>query len=149
MNDNEKNKVIDGCLKHKPIIYVDYEKLDESDDAKILSIGESQWSQGKVEMDYSAKVFREGTNGAWSRQSEELPLWRVLDLARLVVSVILDSDCGMKEQVVTGKEEQKRQLDSFIKNNMERYKPRIEALKNAIISGQHNMDQANNKIKTI
>lgn len=148
MNE-EKTKVINGGLKHKPIIYVDYEKLDESDDAKILSIGESQWSQGKTEMDYSAKVFREGTNGAWSRQSEELPLWRVLDLARLVISVILKSDSGMKEQVVTGKEEQKTQLDSFIKNNMKLYTPRIEALKNAIISGQQNMEQANNKIKII
>ena len=148
MNE-EKTKVINGGLKHKPIIYVDYESDDLEGDAKLMSIGESQWCQGKRYTDYSAKVFREGTNGTWSRQSEELPLWRVLDLARLVVSVILKSDSGMKEQVVTGKEEQKTQLDSFIKNNMKHYKPRIEALKNAIISGQQNMEQANNKIKTI
>ena len=47
-----------------------------------LSLGLAQWNdRGKV--DISAKVWRY-TGEKWSRQSEELPLHRVLDLAILV-----------------------------------------------------------------
>lgn len=73
-------------LKHKPVIAVqDYEKVDGRNafhsDAKGLSLGLAQWNdRGKV--DISAKVWRH-TSGKWSRQSEELPLHRVLDLAIL------------------------------------------------------------------
>ena len=74
-------------LKHKPVITVeDYEKIDgrtaRNTDAKGLSLGLAQWNdRGKVEI--SAKVWRH-TGGKWSRQSEELPLHRVLDLAILI-----------------------------------------------------------------
>mgnify|MGYP003611816194 CR=1 FL=1 len=69
-------------LKHKPVIVSeDYDKVDgrnHSSDAKGLSLGLAQWNdRGKV--DISAKVWRH-TGGKWSRQSEELPLHRVLDL---------------------------------------------------------------------
>ncbi|NMB38735.1 MAG: hypothetical protein GX994_04070, partial [Firmicutes bacterium] len=51
-------------------------------DAKGLSLGLAQWNdRGKV--DISAKVWRH-TGEKWSRQSEELPLHRVLDLAILI-----------------------------------------------------------------
>ena len=51
-------------------------------DTKGLSLGLAQWNdRGKV--DISAKVWRY-TGEKWSRQSEELPLHRVLDLAILV-----------------------------------------------------------------
>ena len=74
-------------LKHKPVIVS--EKYNEVDgrlapksDAKGLSLGLAQWNdRGRV--DISAKVWRH-TGGKWSRQSEELPLHRVLDLAILV-----------------------------------------------------------------
>jgi hypothetical protein len=70
-------------LKHKPVIVSeDYDKVDgrnHGSDAKGLSLGLAQWNdRGKV--DISAKVWRH-TGGKWSRQSEELPLHRVLDLA--------------------------------------------------------------------
>lgn len=74
-------------LKHKPVIVSDnYENVDGryaySTDAKGLSLGLAQWNdRGKV--DISAKVWRH-TGEKWSRQSEELPLHRVLDLAILV-----------------------------------------------------------------
>jgi hypothetical protein len=73
-------------LKHKPVIWVeDYDKVDgryNNSDAKGLSLGLAQWNErGKV--DISAKVWRH-TGEKWSRQSEELPLHRVLDLAILV-----------------------------------------------------------------
>lgn len=74
-------------LKHKPVIVSEnYENIDGRDayqsDAKGLSLGLAQWNdRGKV--DISAKVWRH-TGGKWSRQSEELPLYRVLDLAILI-----------------------------------------------------------------
>ncbi|NQV15795.1 hypothetical protein HQ531_10095 [bacterium] len=74
-------------LKHKPVIVSeDYDKIDGrsayNSDAKGLSLGLAQWNErGKV--DISAKVWRY-TGEKWSRQSEELPLHRVLDLAILI-----------------------------------------------------------------
>ncbi|MDD4236928.1 MAG: DUF6530 family protein [Desulfotomaculaceae bacterium] len=74
-------------LKHKPVIVAeDYDKIDGRNaydsDTKGLSLGLAQWNdRGKV--DISAKVWRY-TGEKWSRQSEELPLHRVLDLAILV-----------------------------------------------------------------
>lgn len=74
-------------LKHKPVIVSEnYEQVDGryayNTDAKGLSLGLAQWNdRGKV--DISAKVWR-FTGEKWSRQSEELPLHRVLDLAILV-----------------------------------------------------------------
>ena len=51
-------------------------------DAQGLSLGLAQWNdRGRV--DISAKVWRY-TGEKWSRQSEELPLHRVLDLAILI-----------------------------------------------------------------
>jgi hypothetical protein len=78
---------IPTTLKHKPVIVSEnYENVDGrfaySSDAKGLSLGLAQWNdRGKV--DISAKVWRY-TGEKWSRQSEELPLHRVLDLAILV-----------------------------------------------------------------
>ena len=78
---------IPKTLRHKPVIVVqNYEQVAGSEannsEAKGLSIGLAQWNdRGKVEA--SAKVWRH-TGEKWSRQSEELPLTRVLDLAILI-----------------------------------------------------------------
>ncbi|NDL68462.1 DUF6530 family protein [Anaerotalea alkaliphila] len=78
---------IPTTLKHKPVfVSENYEHVDGryayNSDAKGLSLGLAQWNdRGKV--DISAKVWRH-TGEKWSRQSEELPLHRVLDLAILV-----------------------------------------------------------------
>lgn len=78
---------IPTTLKHKPVIVSEnYENVDGryayNSDAKGLSLGLAQWNdRGKVEI--SAKVWRY-TGEKWSRQSEELPLHRVIDLAILV-----------------------------------------------------------------
>ena len=71
-------------LKHKPVIVSpNYGEIDgrfaTATDVKGLSVGLAQWNdRGRV--DASAKVWRH-TGGKWSRQSEELPIHRVLDLA--------------------------------------------------------------------
>lgn len=78
---------IPTTLKHKPVIVSEnYGNVDGryayKTDAKGLSLGLAQWNdRGRVEI--SAKVWRH-TGEKWSRQSEELPLHRVLDLAILV-----------------------------------------------------------------
>lgn len=78
---------IPTTLKHKPVIVAeDYENIDgrkaKATDAKGLSLGLSQWNdRGRV--DVAAKVWRY-SDDKWSRQSEELPLHRVIDLAILI-----------------------------------------------------------------
>lgn len=122
-NKNHKGAPENGT--HKPVITVDYEKIDEVGDAKFLSIGKSTWD----EKDYSAKVFRE-TNGHWSSKSEELPLWRVLDLATLVASVINGKNSNLDEYIQD--KEQFEELKSFINENLNLYIPRLNELKRVL-----------------
>lgn len=77
---------IPTTLKHKPVIVSEaYDLIDGrilNSDAKGISVGLAQWNdRGKV--DVSAKVWRH-TGEKWSRQSEEMPLHRVIDLAIFV-----------------------------------------------------------------
>ncbi len=77
---------IPTTLKHKPVFTApEYERIDCADGydpAQGLSLGLAQWNdRGKV--DISAKIWRY-TGEKWSRQSEEMPLHRVIDLALLI-----------------------------------------------------------------
>ena len=74
-------------LKHKPVIVSeDYNLIDgrlaDNSEAKGLSLGLAQWSE-RGELSISAKIWRH-TGQKWSRQSEEMPLHRALDLAILI-----------------------------------------------------------------
>ena len=74
-------------LKHKPVIVVeDYGNIDGryayKSDVEGLSLGLAQWND-RGKLDISAKVWRH-TGQKWSRQSEELPVHRILDLAILL-----------------------------------------------------------------
>ncbi len=123
-------------LKHKPIIAVDdYDKYDgmysDSTDAKALSVGWSQWDDDYI----SAKVWRHTTgdeHGKWSRQSEELPLHRVIDLAILIISLYnkdinnLKPETFLKESVLN--KEGLENIKTFLKSNEKYLKPRIEEL---------------------
>lgn len=136
-------------LKHQPIIAVnDYDRVDGKyageTDARALTLGNAQWDRN----DISAKVWRyEETK--WSRQSEELPLHRVIDLAVLIVSVLNDGDQdgvmnypegnADKVSVKTDNEKEKyilkRAHDSFFKKLEEEKKfllPRLDTLKKAL-----------------
>lgn len=73
-------------LSHKPIISVnDYDKIDalyaDKTDVKALSIGKAQYDSDQI----SLKVWRH-TDEKWSRQSEELPIHRNLDLSILFLA---------------------------------------------------------------
>lgn len=78
---------IPTTLKHKPVIVCEnYAQIDgrtaHDTETQGLSLGLAQWNdRGKVEI--SAKVWRY-TGAKWSRQSEELPLHRVLDLSIMI-----------------------------------------------------------------
>jgi hypothetical protein len=69
-------------IAHKPVYVVPYFELDPwspgDTDAQFITLGWSQWDQREL----SAKVVRH-SGQRWSRQSEELPLPRVIDLALL------------------------------------------------------------------
>lgn len=82
---------IPTTLKHKPVIVSEnYERVDGryayNSDAKGLSLGLAQWND-RGNVDISAKVWRH-TGDKWSRQSEELPLHRTLDLAIVVARTV-------------------------------------------------------------
>lgn len=74
-------------LKHKPVICAEnYDHVDGKyagdSDAKGLSLGLAQWNdRGKV--DISAKIWRY-SGEKWSRQSEEMPMHRVIDLCIMI-----------------------------------------------------------------
>jgi hypothetical protein len=74
-------------LKHKPVIVSEeYDKIDgrliSETNVKGLSLGLAQWNE-RGRLDISAKIWRY-TGEKWSRQSEEMPLHRALDLAILI-----------------------------------------------------------------
>lgn len=121
-------------LKHTPIIAVDYEQIDkdaEAGDAMSLSIGVATWNDKKAkkeELDYSAKIFRKiDQSGRWSPQSEELPLWRVIDLATLVIAIINDKPSGLGELMISP--DKYADLRKFIKNNDTMLQEKIDNLR--------------------
>lgn len=73
-----------GHLQHKPVFGIPFFGHDPGregeTDCQYLSIGWSQWDDKEV----SAKVFRHGEQ-KWSRQSEEIPLARLVDLTSFLV----------------------------------------------------------------
>ncbi|WP_152032895.1 DUF6530 family protein [Ereboglobus luteus] len=76
-------------LAHKPIYAMPYEKFDgmyiNSTDASYLSVGLAQYDNNDV----SAKVMRH--TGQWSRQAEELPIHRPIDLSIFIAKALFDS----------------------------------------------------------
>ena len=108
---------------HEPVITVDYENKDaEAGDAKFLSLGTSTWSHE----DFSAKVWRKTGSGRWSPQGEELPLWRVLDLATLLVATINKKESNLEEYVQD--ETMIDALKDYLNENMELFAPRLDEL---------------------
>ncbi|MCA9380913.1 hypothetical protein KC678_01475 [Candidatus Dojkabacteria bacterium] len=108
-------------LKHKPILGVEnYEIIDGkyagNSDAKAISIGKAQWDNNEI----SAKVFRH-TGTKWSRQSEELPLHRVLDLANLILSAYLQKQGNYVQSTILNEEiiepDEYEKIKEYIKDN--------------------------------
>ena len=123
-------------LAHKPIIGVDnYDRIDgryaNNSDAKALSLGKSQWDSNEM----AAKVWRH-TGEKWTRQSEELPLHRVLDLATLILSMYVEEDGSnrakttLNEVVINPSD--LAILEQFLDANKQYLIPRIKELKDIL-----------------
>ena len=84
-------------LKHQPVLALPYERHDghraEDTDAQFLTVGWAQWNPDE---EVSAKVLR-FSGERWSRQSEELPLTRVVDLVALVAVALRERDADAVE----------------------------------------------------
>ena len=122
-------------LGHKPIIAVkDYEQIDgiyqNNTDAKALSIGRAQYDSDEI----SLKVFRYA--GQWSRQSEELPIHRVLDLSILLLRTLCPDSVAMITSSISERmvdmdqngQGQKEILD-YCRQNRQYFLPRLEEMK--------------------
>ena len=113
-------------LGHKPIVSVnDYDKVDGMyrghTDARALSIGYAQYDNDEIAM----KVWRH-VNGHWSRQSEELPIHRNLDLTILLLHVLFDEAPTLfSEDQKGGIEEIKR----YYQKNKSFLEPRLKELR--------------------
>ena len=118
-------------LAHKPIIAVDYEQRDTlanvNGDAKYLSLGRSTWDNNTL----SAKIWRE-SEGRWSRQSEDIPLWRLLDLAILFTATLKEKSSVLGEILINEADEQF--LKEKIIENENLYRPRLEELARLLLS---------------
>ena len=123
-------------LKHKPIIVVnDYEKIDSiyanKSDVKALSIGKAQYDNNQI----SLKVWRH-TGKKWSRQNEEIPIHRNIDLTILLLGSLL-TDISAKYPATSLREEiinETKVLDiqNYYKKNENSLKPRLEELKSVL-----------------
>lgn len=88
-------KKVPQHLAHKPVYALPYEIFDGEyagdTDAKYLTVGLAQYDSDKVSM----KVMRHVTeSNRWSRESEETPIHRVIDLSILLAKVLFDPRNG-------------------------------------------------------
>lgn len=123
-------------LKHKPIIAVnDYEKIDSiyanNSDVRALSIGEAQYDNNQI----SLKVWRH-TGKKWSRQNEEIPIHRNIDLSILLLGSLLTDisskypSTSLREEIIN--ESKVVEIQNYYKINENYLKPRLEELKSVL-----------------
>jgi hypothetical protein len=128
-------------LDHQPVYAMPYKQFDGwregETDTRYLSIGISQWSTNEV----SLKIMR--YKDQWSRQSEELPLHRVIDSSIFLAKVLLDRDkqsVEIERSLFTNQPEgfriqeepvgaqEKSQFDSFLNGNEKALRDRFNKL---------------------
>lgn len=123
-------------LSHKPIISVnDYDKIDahyaNKTDAKALSIGQAQYDEDEI----SLKIWRH-TGEKWSRESEEMPLHRSIDLNILLVGALLtDVDAhypmtSFREEII--EPSKVKDIQDYYKNHEKFLRPRLAELKSIL-----------------
>jgi hypothetical protein len=123
-------------LQHKPIISVnDYDKIDAqyrfATDVKALSIGNAQYDYDEI----SLKVWRH-TGEKWSRQSEELPLHRNIDLTILLLGALMtDVNSGypktnLREQI--DNQDKVQEIKDYYLSHENFLKPRLEELRDKL-----------------
>ncbi len=115
-------------LTHKPIVETtNYKEKDEkfyndATDMVNLSLGYATFNPKEI----SAKVWRQDKNSKFNRQSQELALHRVLDLASLIIDNLKSKPIkGAGNIVNTDKQED---IDNFYKVNKTEIDTRIDEL---------------------
>lgn len=107
-------------LAHKPLLAVPYAAYDgpyaNKTDAYYLSIGRAQWA-AHYEEEFSAKVFRH-SGERWSRQSEELPLHRVIDLAIMIAAALVADESKGVQMPAQTFENQEEPLDLNLRGKL-------------------------------
>lgn len=116
-------------LNHKPLVSVnDYDQIDgqyrTNTDAKALSIGRAQYDEDEIAM----KVWRY-TGTRWSRQSEELPLHRNLDLTILLLRVLFDDEINPDSFLIKTKNQFSEDIEGGIKEIQDYYLTNINILR--------------------
>ena len=123
-------------LTHKPIISVnDYDQIDAqwntNTDVRALSIGHAQYNADEV----SLKVWRH-TGSKWSRQSEELPLHRNLDLSILLLGALMtDTKANYPKtslREVIDNEPHVQAIKDYYTNHEHFLKPRLKELRDKL-----------------
>lgn len=124
-------------LLHKPIIErPDYATIDSifyrvgqlDTDAQAISIGLSQYNPHK---EITAKMWRNPRN-KWSRQSEELPLHRVLDMAILIIENLKTNLNGMPTGTAVSSNDDLHKIESFYKTHAPEFENRLKEIEKAI-----------------
>jgi len=135
-------------LGHKPVFSIPYEQFDGiyagKTDVKYLSVGLAQYNANSV----SAKTMRH-TGGRWTRQAEELPLHRVVDLSLFIAQAIYSTESGETEipagtfdnqrtalKVVENENRSTQeiaQFHNFMEENGDQLKHRLNALADVLI----------------
>ena len=129
-------------LDHKPVYALPYEKFDGPDagqsDVQFISIGIAQYDPDEV----SVKTMRH-TGRKWTRQAEELPLNRVIDMTLFLAKSLFDVQggdvvipkgtfCNQEgTEIRISRERANGELpafDKFIERNREHCKNRLNAL---------------------
>ena len=79
-------------LKHRPVLLLPYEKHDGpyagNTDCLYLSVGWAQYEPRAISVKSLRHTGPNDPEGRWSRQSEELPIHRALDLALLAANAV-------------------------------------------------------------
>lgn len=82
-------------LDHKPVYALPYQAFDgdyepEKTDVQFVTVGIAQYDPDEI----SVKTMRH-TGSKWTRQAEELPLHRPIDMTLFLAKVIFDADNGI------------------------------------------------------
>ena len=134
----EKNRIhtkdIPTWLMHRPIIAAPYDKIswnDETSDAKYVSIGHATYDNE----DLSVKIFRTTGSGRWSRQSEEVPIYRVGYMMQLLLTSIKyaqdkTTQTRMNEEIIS--EDEMKFLKQNLKSHGMQIKQSIKEIRRLI-----------------
>lgn len=125
-------------LSHRPIVTVDdYDSIEKANgiytnsDAKALSVGQPQYDDDV----FSVKVFRH-TGAKWSRQGEDIPIHRALDLAILIIATMhkkqdtTTQTSNLNEHIIAP--DRFDELQNYYTDNKDILEPRLKEIKKLV-----------------